>query len=118
MLQRSVTLMRRLRWSRPKLSMRAWAINSLTRTTDTSSLCACYLSLLHFQHTLNRNQRAAHDVFRHLDPRFEMLERIAKFLERIQPHIRALAAVAVLVFDVMELFRRGDTGEREVDTAL
>src|SRR4026207_2267901 len=97
MLQRSVTLMRRLSCARPNVS--------------TSGLVSMRGSL-NGEHALERDACAAHHVFAQFHARFEIEQRIAQLLERVQPHIRALAAVAVLVGDEIELLFRSQLMER------
>src|SRR5690349_11526119 len=97
MLQRSVTLMRRLSWMRPKPS------------TSISP---------HREHSFQGHERALHDLARQFDPWLERLQAIAKLLERVELHVRALAAIAVLVGHVVEALVRRLSLERVVDTAL
>src|SRR6516165_2402197 len=101
MLQRSVTLMRRLSWTRPQESTSGWAAMLLER-----------------EHAFERHQGAFDDLARQLDPRFEVLEAIPQLLERVQLHVRALAAIAVLIGHVVEALVRRHPLQRIVDAAF
>ena len=56
------------------------------------------------QHALNGNACPLDDIGRKLDAGFERFETVAQFFERIQLHVRALAAIAILVGDEVEAF--------------
>jgi hypothetical protein len=52
---------------------------------------------LHREHALERHKSTLEDVVRNLDARLQIAEAIAELFEGVTLHIRALAAVAVLV---------------------
>src|SRR5580658_2538173 len=70
------------------------------------------------QHTLQRGQRAAHDVGRQLNPGRKVGKSVAQFFKRIKSHKRTFAAIAVLVGDVMEAAARRGSLQRIINTAL
>src|SRR6266567_6460510 len=89
MLQRSVTLIRRLSWMRPNVSSRG-----VTRM------------LPYRQHALDRQRRPPDQVRWQLHARGQIEHTVAQLFERVAAHVRTLAAVAVLVLDEVELLMR------------
>src|ERR1700676_856739 len=102
MLQRSVTLMRRLSWTRSKVSM-----SGVTGPT-----------LLYSQHSFNGETRLSDDVRGEFHPRFQVVQRLAQFFEGVAPHIGALAAITVLIGNKIELFPWRKFFERMAHAAL
>src|ERR1700692_4128344 len=78
MLHRSVTLTRRLSWTRSKVSISGF-------------------TLLHRQHAFNRRAGPRHQLGRQFHARLQIAERVAQFFERIALHVGAFAAIALLV---------------------
>jgi len=70
------------------------------------------------QHTLNGQERATHEIRIHFHAGLKITQGIAQFLERIETHERAFAAVAIFVSDVVEAASGGDTFEGIIDAAL
>src|SRR5579885_1038373 len=116
MLQRSVRLMRRSEWIRPYVSIRGPEIGACGELPGES--WTSWLTLTYREHAFERNQRAIHDLGRQFDTRPQSLQASLQLLERVQLHIRALAAVAILVRDEMKLFARRELFERIPDSAL
>src|ERR1700681_2944552 len=102
MLQRSVTLMRRLSWTRSKVSM-----SGVTEP-----------SLLYSQHSFNGETRPRDDVRGEFHPRFQVVQRLTQFFEGVAPHIGALAAITVLIGNEIKLFPRRQFFERIAHAAL
>src|SRR5579862_708325 len=102
MLQRSVTLMRRLSWTRSKVSM-----SGVTGP-----------SLLYSQHSFNGETRPRDDVRGEFHARFQVVQRSAQLFESVAPHIRAFAAIALLIGNEIKLFLRRQPFERIAHAAL
>src|SRR5581483_231785 len=76
------------------------------------------LALLYCKHPLERNQRAFHYLRRQLDAWLQIFETRGELLERVQLHIRALAAIAVFVRDKIKSLARRKFLERIAHSAL
>src|SRR5579864_9732614 len=99
MLHRSVTLMRRLSWTRSKVSMRG------------------FISL-HRQHTLDRRTGPGHQFRGQLHARRQIAERVAQLFESIALHVGTLTAIALLVSNEIKFLAGRQLLERMAHAAL
>src|SRR5579872_876771 len=103
MLQRSVTLIRRLSWTRPKESTSG-------RVSIANSLDG--------EHSFERQAGALDEILAQFHTRLQIEQGVAKFLERVHPHIGTLTAVAVFIGYKIEVFFWGQLSKRMTHSAL